>query len=410
MSDEAARATRPGAWPRLHLARGDAFFYVAVVAVYVAATIASVVSSPHRAQDQMIFLAQQIMHGHLDSPVFQGWQDSVEIAGRFYVAVGPLQVLPYLPFALIGRLQDWSGWIVSFAFGSAAAVLALPLARAYGARGAVAYWVAGFAAFGSLLFYVSVPGNFYYLAHAESFFALTVFLIEWAGRRRGAVLGGALAFSFLARPTTLLAAIPFGLVLMWKHRGAVPSAFRTAVAFGIPIAIAVAIYGWFNWARFGSPFESGYAISYLQDPSLELRRQVGLFSLRQIPENIRLAFLTFFQPLGHFPYFTADPHGLSMVLVSPGLLTAAWAGFRDRGAQLLWIAAGIVAIPVFLYYGGGYFQYGFRYSLDFTPFLIALVAIGSTRWKGLPERLLIVLSVASVTYGVAWGAFPAMQR
>jgi hypothetical protein len=97
-----------------------------------------------------------------------------------------------------------------------------------------------------------------------------------------------------------------------------------------------------------------------------------------------------------------------MLLVSPALLTAAWAGLRDSDARLLWIAAGLVAIPVFLYYGGGYVQYGFRYSLDFTPFLIALMAAGSRRRFGWPERLLIAASIASVAYGVAWHTIPGI--
>lgn len=61
-----------------------------------------------------------------------------------------------------------------------------------------------------------------------------------------------------------------------------------------------------------------------------------------------------------------------------------------------------MAIPVFLYYGGGYVQYGFRYSLDFTPFLVVLMALGSGRWKGPVERLLILASIVSVAYGVLW--------
>jgi hypothetical protein len=88
---------------------------------------------------------------------------------------------------------------------------------------------------------------------------------------------------------------------------------------------------------------------------------------------------------------------MSMLLVSPALLTSLWAGFRDRSAQLLWLAAALVAVPVFFYYGGGFVQYGFRYSLDFTPFLIALMAVGSQRWTGAFERLLIVVSIVSVS-------------
>jgi hypothetical protein len=117
-----------------------------------------------------------------------------------------------------------------------------------------------------------------------------------------------------------------------------------------------------------------------------------------------------FDTMDKFPYLTANPFGLSMVLVSPALLTTLWAGFKQYSARLMWIAAALVAIPVFLYYGGGYVQYGFRYSLDFTPFLVTLVAMGSSRWKGRLERFLIIASVASVTYGVLWHNIPQLQK
>lgn len=91
-----------------------------------------------------------------------------------------------------------------------------------------------------------------------------------------------------------------------------------------------------------------------------------------------------------------------MLLVSPALLTSLRAGVKAPELRLVWIAAAIVAVPVFLYYGGGTNEYGFRYSLDFTPFLIALVAAGSARWHGWPERLLIIASAASVGCGVIW--------
>jgi hypothetical protein len=93
---------------------------------------------------------------------------------------------------------------------------------------------------------------------------------------------------------------------------------------------------------------------------------------------------------------------MSILLVSPALLTSLWAGLRDRTAGLLWIATVLLAVPVFLYYGGGLVQYGFRYSLDFTPFLVALMAIGSRRWIGWPEKLLVLASIGSVLVGICW--------
>ncbi len=375
----------------------DLIFYGTVVAVYVAAAFLAL-HATHPAPDRMMVLAERLVQGHLDSPTFAGTVDSVEWGGRYYVAVGPLQVVPYLPFVLLPALRGIAAYLVALAFGIPAAWAALPLARAYGARGRAAHWIACFTAFGTLLFFVSVLGSFYYLAHAEAFLFLELALLEWAHGRRPARLGVLLGLAFLARPTTVLAVVPLGLAITWRSRERV----RALAALGGPIAVAVVLYGAFNWGRFGSPLETGYAISRLADPALEARRAAGLFSIAQVPENLRLALLQGFGLRSRFPFLTVDPTGLSMLLVSPALLTALWAGFRSPLARLLWTAALLVAIPVFLYYGGGYRQYGFRYSLDFTPFLIALMALGSGRWVGVPEKALVAFSATSVLVGVIW--------
>ena len=70
---------------------------------------------------------------------------------------------------------------------------------------------------------------------------------------------------------------------------------------------------------------------------------------------------------------------------------------------MLWGAAILTAIPVFLYYGGGgAATYGYRYAMDFVPFLFALVAIALRERFGNLEKVLIGLSVAFVCYGYVW--------
>ena len=399
MTPPAPPDSRFAPWKRL--SRGDLLFALAVLGAYLVATVLAIQWRGFF-PDRMMIVAERALGGHLDSNALKGTIDTVEIGGRYYLALGPLQLLAYIPFAAVPDLRVVGGYVTGLLFGVPAAWLALPLARAYGARGTAAYWIAAFTAFGSLLFWVSVFGNVYLLAHAESFLALTLFLIEWAGKRRPALLGACLGVSFLARPTTILAAIPFGLYLVWARRREFRAMALSAVAFGLPVAGANAFYGWFNWVRFGSPFETGYSISLLTVQSLQERRAQGLFSIVQIPENVKLAFLQLPDRISQFPFFSASTFGMSMALVSPALVTSLWAGFRDRTARLLWIATLLVAAPVFLYYGGGFVQYGFRYSLDFTPFLVALMAIGSHRWIGWPERLLVLASIGSVLVGICW--------
>jgi hypothetical protein len=382
---------------RARLAGADPLFYFSVLIAYVVATAMSV-SVDHLGPDSMMLVAERALGGHLDSDALKGVVDSAYVGGHYYMVLGPAQLVAYLPFAAVPALHDAGRYLVCLLFGVPAAWLSLPVARAFGARGATAMWIASFVAFGSLLFYVSTVGDVYYLAHAQSFLGLMLFLLEWSGRRRPVLLGAALALSFLARPTTIFAAVPFGVALLWGLRGRRSAAVLASVAFAVPLLVALAILGWYNWARFGSPLESGYAISYITEPSLIARRAVGIFSIGQVPENLRLFLLAPPQTLLPFPI--ADRAGMSMLLVSPALLTALWAGFRERSAQLMWLSTALVAVPVFLYYGGGFVQYGFRYSLDFTPFLVALMATGSSRWIGWLERLLIVFSCVSVTWGM----------
>ncbi len=63
----------------------------------------------------------------------------------------------------------------------------------------------------------------------------------------------------------------------------------------------------------------------------------------------------------------------------------------------------MAAVPVFMYYGGGGAgTYGYRYAMDFVPFLVALVAIALRDRFGNLERVLIGLSVCFVCYGYVW--------
>ncbi len=398
--------------PAIALSRSDAGWCLLIAGLYVVFT-ALAAWYYHLVPDRLMTLAEQIMRGRLDSPAFENTVDTVAFGGRFYLAVGPLQPLLYLPFTFVPALAGAAGYIVGAALGIVTACLSLPLVRAWGATPATDRWLATFTALGSLLVYVSVFGDIYYLAQVVSFLALAAFLIEWARARRPAVLGILLGISFLARATTVLAAIPFGLALLLGRRagvaGGVPeqglrmlrgNAGRV-VTFGVPLAVGIAVYGVYNWARFGSVTETGYGISLLTDPALDARRAIGVFSIRHVAENLRLALLTGFDVTGSIPFFVANPYGLSMLLVSPALLTSLRAGFAPA-TRVVWAAAAIVAVPVFLYYGGGFVQYGFRYSLDFTPFVVALMAAGSARRFGRLDRALIVFSIASVTYGIIW--------
>jgi hypothetical protein len=162
------------------------------------------------------------------------------------------------------------------------------------------------------------------------------------------------------------------------------------------------VTGWWDYVRFGSPFETGYDIAWIEGPLQELRDQ-GLFSIVHVPTNLALFLGGGFTVRDAFPWLVPSIEGHSILLTTPALLIAVGASLRERLNQVLWAAAIMAAVPVFMYYGGGGAgTYGYRYAMDFVPFLVALVAIALRDRFGNLERVLIGLSVCFVCYGYVW--------
>jgi hypothetical protein len=374
-----------------------------VAAIYGAATFVRSQQAGSFGPDHMMILARDMLTlGRSDLTTLTTINDIVTIDGRYYQAMSLLPTIPYFALVPFEALWPLSRWIVSAVIGILAGWAALPLARRYGPGGSADYWLAALGAFGTLIFTLSIDGDFYYLAHLESVLLISLALIEWRGARRPLAIGLLIGLSGLARPTLWIVAVPFGLALLADRR----SWIVTSVSFGLPILGAVVLTGWFDYVRFGSPLETGYSISWIT-PQLEAIRQQGLFSIVHLSDNLHLFFTGGIDHIrGAFPWIVPSIQGHSIFLTTPAVLVALNTGFRDRTAAVLWASAILSAIPVFLYYGGGgAATYGYRYEMDFMPFLVALVAIATTRHFGWIEKTLIALSVTFVCYGFVWQAF-----
>jgi uncharacterized membrane protein YeaQ/YmgE (transglycosylase-associated protein family) len=348
--------------------------------------------------DHMMILASDLFVGRSDLSSLTTINDIVTINGRNYQAMSLLPTVPYLPLVPFAALWPFSRWIVSAVIGIVAGWLALPLARRYGPGGTADYWLAALGAFGTLLFTLTIEGDFYYLAHLEAVLLTFLALIEWHDRRRPWVVGLLIGLAALARPTLLVVAVPFGLALLAEAE----DRMKAAVIFALPLLVALAVTGWWDYVRFGSPFETGYDIAWIEGPLKDLRDQ-GLFSIVHVPTNLALFLGGGFTVRDAFPWLVPSIEGHSILLTTPALLIAVGASLRERLNQVLWAAAIMAAVPVFMYYGGGGAgTYGYRYAMDFVPFLVALVAIALRDRFGNLERVLIGLSVCFVCYGYVW--------
>lgn len=299
-----------------------------------------------------------------------------------------------------------------------------------------------FFAFGTSHFYAATTGSLWFYNHVTAVFFLLlalVFLLRRDSLILPALCLGAAALS--RQPTAL--AIPAFVYLMIEQRNpgvfaqldlfgtlrALPQrageAFRdllddrrTLAALGTFVGVLVPfaiISLWYNDVRFGSLFDTGldeiydkYA-GYGYTPYLALfpEDRFGQFDIRNVPIHLYTIFL---QP----PTFTDDgtlfrpsEFGMSVLLTSAPLAYAAFVRRSSAVKRMCYIALLLVPIPTLMYYSAGWVQFGYRYMLDYLPFLMILTAFGFDDHQS-PTAFrvkvaLVVLSIAIGFWGRYWG-------
>jgi len=126
----------------------------------------------------------------------------------------------------------------------------------------------------------------------------------------------------------------------------------------------------------------------------------GLFSLVYLARNLEAAFLMV--PRVQWSPFrlSYDPRGLSMLLTMPWLVLLAFPRTRPRLHWPMWLTVAVTALPGLFYQNTGYMQFGFRFSLDYTPYLVLL--LGLSGWSFRKPLVQVLVGAALVVN--TWGA------
>jgi hypothetical protein len=261
--------------------------------------------------------------------------------------------------------------------------------------------------FGTVHWYSTLAGSVWFFAHVVAVTFVTLYSIEVAGRNRPALAGLAIGLASFARPATLLA-FPFFLARAYEQ-GRSERWDRTRWArhlggFCLPMLATLATMAAYNAARFGSPLDQGYTSMTISDRLFPRLETYGQFALHFLPENLYY-FLIAPPRLDltlPWPHVTLDAWGTGLLFVSPALFLGlravhrTWLGMGAAGAALL------VSVPNLLYYNTGWVQYGYRFALDFLPFLLILTALSLRGRPGWHVVALIAWSILSNLYGMLW--------
>jgi hypothetical protein len=276
---------------------------------------------------------------------------------------------------------------------------------------------------------------------------------------RGFVTGVIFGAATLARLTTILGAPFFAFV---GSGGFVRRAASVGVGAALPVLLLIA----YNLASSGSPFHPAYDYAYRTEysprPEL-LHPEWAPEDVRYIPQNIVVMLGTLpivrpecgtslFDP--SCPLLRPDPVGMSLLLTSPGYLLAGGlllrrrrptrqadaqpgmvtvvpegggaettpgtaatfpvvdtaagasirASFERRAAAGALLATLAIALADLAHFSQGWVQFGYRFSNDFAPFALVLVALGISRiGVGALSVTLVALSVLINAWGVYWG-------
>ena len=85
--------------------------------------------------------------------------------------------------------------------------------------------------------------------------------------------------------------------------------------------------------------------------------------------------------------------------VTPGLVLLVFPKTRPRLHWPVWLTVAVTALPGLFYQNTGYMQFGFRFSLDYTPYLVLLLGLSGWSFRKPLVQVLIGASVVVNTWG-----------
>jgi hypothetical protein len=246
--------------------------------------------------------------------------------------------------------------------------------------------------FGTLAWSCGIRGEVWYTAETIGVTLTLVYLHAALGARHPILAGLAVACAAITRAPLAFSAVfflfealsPDGPVEWGRLRD--PARWRAALPKLVPYALAIGAVAvpmaWMNHARFGSFGEFGHSHLYANRVNEQIKRY-GLFHYAFLERNLHDAFTRLPEIQLHPFRIGFNGEGMSLFVTTPLFLYLLAPKQKPRLYRALWLTVALVAIPGFFYQNSGYYQFGFRFSLDYTPYLILLLALGGRPFTGL---------------------------
>lgn len=337
-----------------------------------------------------------------DIPEF--YQDVNIFDSHKYLPFPPMPAIILTPFVyLIPKITEQFVSIILGSFNIA--LIFILLKKITSIKNAVLLSI--FVAFGTVHFWVSLVGTSWNFSHVVSFGLLTSSLILSfnKGRKLNSLWAGLLfAFAGLSRLTIIAGGLYF-VVNYWRSKERL-FLFIIGASLFIP---TILIY---NFLRFGDIKETGYIKIYenyinsgygysIQRIWFPESNQPKYMDIKSIPYHLYTLFIMppEIKDLNIFKS-QPSPYGMGILFISPLLFVIFNRIEKSKIELQAWLGAIPIAILTFCHYAQGWVQFGYRFLLDFLPFLIIILAL-----KFKPTKFnifLIVISIVINYWGTNW--------
>jgi len=347
-----------------------------------------------------------MLHGRLYLTRDVPWLEIVPFQGKYYIVPPPFPAILMLPVvAIFGISTDQT--LISVFFGSLNVSLAYLAARAVSKNGSVQLWTTAMFGFGTIHWWVATAGGVWTISQTISVTFLFLAILLTLYKRRIFYTGAALGASYWTRLPTVLS-LPFFIVMYsdeWLRTSGDRNLLkrinlRPLLWLGLGVGIFILLNASYNMLRFGTPFD----ISYYLIPGVldEPWYREGIFDVTYIPRHLKVMFGNFPKFIDEYPYVIPSLDGLAIWITTPAFVYAFFAGIRNKIALGCWISIILIAFVNFCHGTWGFAQFGYRFAMDFYPFLFLLTVKGigeDIKWH---HKVLIAAGILVNLWGVLW--------
>jgi len=330
--------------------------------------------------DGYLSQAEAFAHGHfyLDSLPFI---DSVVYKDKVYWHEGPLPALIFTPFYLLKVVINPG--IVRFLINILIFFVIVKLSRqVLKIKIFESFWFAFLYFFGSVFIAISFESISWYYGQVVATLFVLLSLLEYFSKRRLFVSGIFLSLAVASRIFSILGVL-FFIISIWFSKKKKKEKIREIISFGLPIFLVLIVLGFYNFARFGSFFETGYNLNIPSTEIIDKSRAEGFFNIKNIPTNFYWYFLK--GPDGvsfdagnynlSFPFYLPNPWGMSIFITMPFFFLAFFK--KPKSAEGWGALLTMIVFLLFLlsYYMPGFRQYSARFINDPLPYWFILLLL-----------------------------------